>query len=340
MKKPIIMSKKTNNPELNFSNKELITGFQNIRKLNILVIGDLILDEYIWGNSERISPEAPVPIVEVTRHENRIGGAGNVAANLASLDCKVDIVGVCGEDHGNKILKQMFDSQNIKHFIFTSSDRGTTKKSRIIARQQQLVRIDEENTREINPEILDKIVNSLINSKKTYDGLILSDYKKGLLGPDFIQKILSHFHDIPVIIDPKGYNYSLYRYATCIKPNFNEFCAAINRPDLQKSEIKQYAKQMVSDLKLKGIVITLGEDGVFILDNNGDSCIIPTEAKEVYDVSGAGDTFIATFSAGLILTKNWFQAAKMGNIASGIAVGKVGTSTISIEEIDQYCNLK
>ncbi|MDD5765342.1 MAG: D-glycero-beta-D-manno-heptose-7-phosphate kinase [Candidatus Marinimicrobia bacterium] len=313
--------------------------FQNFKNLNILVVGDLILDNYIWGSVNRISPEAPVPVVTVNRRENRIGGAGNVAANLASLNVNVTIAGVCGEDKNAEILKDLFNNGKIRPFLIQTPSRKTTTKSRVIAQRQQLLRIDEEDTEPVKKDIARKLISMISLVKENFDGVILSDYAKGLLSEEFIQEILMLFGNKPVIIDPKGFNYRKYHGATTIKPNFREFTAAVRHPELTKDEMDDYARKLVKDLDLKGIVVTLGEEGVYILNNKSKSLRIPTKAKEVYDVSGAGDTFIASFTAGLILSGDWFVAAKAGNLASGVVVGKIGTATATIEEMFNHIDL-
>lgn len=323
-----------------YQSEDMKKLFYNFKRLHLLVIGDLILDNYIWGTVKRISPEAPVPIISVEKKESRIGGAGNVAANLASLGSKVTIAGLCGNDKESKILSDLFDQEGIEHLITSISNRKTTVKSRVIAQHQQLIRIDEENVDPVKKEINQAILDNISSSNNNFDGVILSDYSKGLLTAEFIKEILYVFKAKPVIIDPKGYDYNKYRGATTIKPNFKEFCTAVNHPELRKDDLEKHAKILVHNLDLGGIVVTLGKDGVFILDNKGENFVIPTKAKEVYDVSGAGDTFIAVFSAGLILSGNWFIAAKAGNLASGVAVGKLGTATVSIGEIFNNNNSK
>lgn len=308
--------------------------FEDFARLNILVIGDLILDKYIWGDVDRISPEAPVQIISVKRRENRIGGAGNVAANLSSLGCKTTIVGTCGKDDGYATLTKLFSSMGINQIVNVIPDRPTTVKSRIIAQHQQLLRIDEENRSPIERGFILPLFEEIDSRKEEFDGVILSDYAKGLLTEDFIKDIISIFRgNVPLIIDPKGYDYSRYRGATAIKPNLKEFCTAVHKPDLKNEEIEKYAMRMAKSLDLEGVVVTLGEDGVFVLNNKGESHLIPTKAKQVYDVSGAGDTFTAVFSAALVLSNDWFLAAKSGNIASGVVISKMGTATVSIDEI-------
>lgn len=319
--------------DAHFSKTEIENLFTTFTKIHLLVVGDLILDNYIWGAVDRISPEAPVPVLSVEKKESRQGGAGNVAANLAKLGSKVTIAGVLGADKEGEILTKLFEQNGIKHILVNTHQRRTTVKSRVIAQHQQLLRIDEEIVDEIEYEITQPILERISISSSKYDGVILSDYAKGLLSTEFIHKILNTFKDKPVVVDPKGYDYKKYRGATAIKPNIKEFRTALHKPELKKEDLKTFATKTVEDFELEGLIITMGEDGVFVLDKNGKSLIIPTRAKEVYDVSGAGDTFIAAFTAGLILTDDWFLAAQAGNIASGVVVAKVGTATTSLEEI-------
>lgn len=316
-----------------FHPEQLKPIFSDFHKLHILVVGDLILDHYLWGNVSRISPEAPVPVVNVTRHENRLGGAGNVAANLAALNCRVSMAGVCGADADYRRLQQLLESQKIQPLIQSDKSRRTTVKSRIIAQHQQLVRIDEENTTELSAEMSRQLLDKIQRQSDQFDGIILSDYAKGLLGESLIQSIRNIFPEKPVIVDPKGYRYQKYAGVTAISPNRQEFLTAVHHPELSDEDLDSFAQKLVDELELQGLIVTLGEDGVFILDDRQQHMLIPTDAREVYDVSGAGDTFIATFTAALIASRNWFTAAKAANLAAGIVVGKVGTATATVEEI-------
>ncbi len=318
------------NPNINGQPENV---FRQFRNLNVLVAGDLILDQYIWGKVERISPEAPVPIVAVSHKENRLGGAGNVAANLAALECPVTLAGVCASDQSGATLRALCQEKNIPAIIENLPDRRTSCKARVIAQHQQLMRIDEETIEPISKKQADVLLEKIAAEAQCFDVVILSDYAKGLLSEYFIHSILNLFPAKPVIIDPKGFNYLKYRGATTIKPNFKEFCAAVRHPELTIDGIEPLARRLVGELELKGLIITLGEHGVYILDENNRSSLIPTKAREVFDVSGAGDTFIAVFTAAFCITHDWKAAAEAANIASGIAVGKVGTATVSIDEI-------
>jgi len=314
-------------------NIDPVNIFRQFRNLNVLVTGDLILDQYIWGKVERISPEAPVPIVAVSHKENRLGGAGNVAANLAALECPVTLAGICASDQSGADFRTLCQQKNIPTLIENLPGRHTSCKARVIAQHQQLMRIDEETIEPINKKQADILLEKIASDAQRFDVVILSDYAKGLLSEYFIHSILNLFPNKPVIIDPKGFNYLKYRGATAIKPNFREFCTAVRHPELTIDGIEPLARRLVEELGLKGLIITLGEHGVYILDENNHSSLIQTKAREVFDVSGAGDTFIAVFTAAFSITHDWKAAAEAANLASGIAVGKVGTATVSVDEI-------
>lgn len=320
-------------PYTDISKKELRALFMQLSSLHILVVGDLIIDNYIWGSVNRISPEAPVPVIQITKKEYRLGGAGNVAANLAGLGTRVTLAGSCGDDGFEKTIAELCQKAAIEPLLQTSAQRNTTLKSRIIAQHQQLLRIDEENCTPLVESETGALFRMISRNSDRYDGVIISDYNKGLLTLSFTSDIIRHFQRKPLIVDPKSNDFSKYRGATALKPNRKEFANAIRQPDLTDDEIEYYGKKLVADINLNGLVITLGEQGVFVLDNQQKSMLIPTKAREVFDVSGAGDTFIATFLAGLIISNNWFTAAKAANLASGVVVGKVGTATVTPAEI-------
>ncbi|MBN2279865.1 MAG: D-glycero-beta-D-manno-heptose-7-phosphate kinase [Candidatus Marinimicrobia bacterium] len=313
--------------------QQYLRSIEKFSHLKLLVIGDLMLDKYIQGSVSRLSPEAPVPVVKVLKKEDRIGGAGNVAANLAALNCNVSLAGICGEDENGRAIQEMLTQRSIKCEILFTPSKPTTVKTRIIAQHQQVVRVDEEDTHPFSEKMQHELLKNLYQSHKNFDGIILSDYKKGLLTPDFIQNIITRFPDIPVIVDPKGHDFTKYQSATVIKPNWKEFKTAINNPDLKIDKIATEARKMVAQLGLKGIIITLGEQGVFVLDEAGKEKLLPTIARDVFDVSGAGDTFIAAFTAGLLATGDWIFASSLANIASGIVVGKVGTAVVNRQEL-------
>lgn len=316
---------------MRFSDSDFRKLISNFNRINILVIGDIMLDKYIQGSVSRISPEAPVPVVKVEKTEYRIGGAGNVAANLTSLGCNVTLASFCGNDKNGRQIEELLIDKDITPRLLFSDSRPTTVKTRIMAKHQQIVRVDKEETSPVKQKIQTDLLNQV--NKTQYDGIILSDYKKGLITGDYILKIEEAFPNIPIIVDPKGHDYSKYRSATVIKPNWNEFKTAINKPDLELDNIDKHAMQMIKNFHLEGLIITLGENGVYVLEKSGKSNIFPTLARDVFDVSGAGDTFIAAFSAAFLSSKNWQMASYLANITSGIVVGKLGTAVVTSQEI-------
>jgi len=306
---------------------------KNFEKVNALIIGDFILDKYIWGSVSRISPEAPVPIVKVESIEYRPGGAGNVALNMRALGCNVMCIGLAGYDENSKILKKLFDRAGIKARIYRDK-RITTVKTRVIAHKQQVVRIDEEEVRYVEGKIQNDIIKFIKDISGGHDVAVISDYAKGLMAPELTKEIISLLRGkVPVVIDPKGDNYNKYTGATIIKPNFNEFKWAVSKLDLTINDIKKFSTSLIDKYELDGLVVTLGENGVFIQKKDGEYKRIPTRAKEVYDVSGAGDTFIGTFSAVFAITGDCFISGEIANLASGIVVGKIGTATVNQFEL-------
>lgn len=306
---------------------------KHLKDMRILVVGDVILDKYIWGRVERISPEAPVPVVKVEDVEYRAGGASNVASNLVGLGCYVECIGVVGKDEGAKRLKELLMSRNIVPVLHSDDTRCTTLKTRVVAHKQQVVRIDEEEVCPVGKEIEKKVLDYIEGKKGEFDVVIVSDYAKGLVTAELMEGILKIKGDVPVIVDPKGNNYDKYRGVTAIKPNFNELKFAVANLDLKLEDIGKYTPSLIKKFQLEGIVVTLGEHGVFIQKSDGSSMRIPARTREVYDVSGAGDTFVAVFSVVLALTGDWFSAGEIANIASGVVVGKIGTAVVSADEL-------
>jgi len=314
------------------SREQLLEIVDQFDRLNIIVIGDIMLDKYIWGKVNRISPEAPVPVVNIEKTEYRVGGAGNVASNLSELKCHASILTITGDDHNSEILATRLRKHNVLPLFEKDHSRSTTVKSRILAQRQQLVRMDQEKTSPFSDSQTNKLLSLLNSHSNQLDAVILSDYDKGLLSENFIKKIISNFRKIPLIIDPKARDYERYKGATVIKPNYQEFCDAINKDQLPLDKFDQFAKKLVDNYDFNGLIVTLGERGVYYYDN-GKSRIIPTEAHEVYDVSGAGDTFTAAFTASYVISNDFYLSARIGNLASAVAVEKVGTAAVTRKEL-------
>ena len=305
----------------------------NINSCNIAVVGDLMVDEYIYGSTSRISPEAPVPIILEKNKEFRLGGAGNVVNNLISLKANVSLFSVVGKDESADILKNILDKKSLKnlHLIYEDS-RVTTKKSRVIAAHQQVLRIDKENTKDISKNSQEKILNSL--KKGNYDAIILSDYNKGVLTKSLCQEIIefANKNKILLLVDPKGDDFSKYIGATLITPNKKEASIATAFNIDSKDDIKRVLDYFKDSLNIKYPLITLSEDGIAYLDK--ELKIAPTIAKEVFDVTGAGDTVIAALSVALCSGAKISQACEFANSAAAVVVGKLGSATASIEEIN------
>ncbi|MDE5602924.1 MAG: D-glycero-beta-D-manno-heptose-7-phosphate kinase [Helicobacter sp.] len=308
-------------------------------KPNILVIGDLILDHYVWGSCERISPEAPVQVIEVTKETLSLGGACNVANNLIALEAEVFICGMIGADEAGKKLKQQLQALHIHtQGIYIHKNRPTTKKSRIIAAHQQVLRVDKEDKESICKEgesfILDFSMQLIKNHK--IDCIILSDYQKGVLSPKLTQKLitLAKKSKIKILIDPKGKDYRKYRGATLLTPNKKEVKEATNISIYNEETLLLATKKLKQMCDLEFSLITLSEDGIAVLDETLKT--IPTVAKEVFDVTGAGDTVIAALAYMFALQKNILQSVYFANAAAAVVVNKIGSATASKEEIINY----
>ncbi|MGA1826166.1 MAG: D-glycero-beta-D-manno-heptose-7-phosphate kinase [bacterium] len=302
-------------------------------KQHILVVGDLMMDEYLWGNTERISPEAPVQVVEVRNQQSSLGGAGNVAANLVSLGGNVSVAGVIGADPNGLWIQNTFQTMGInQEGIFPDDSRPTTKKTRVIAANQQIVRIDWEKKEALHPEYVAKILTFIKKNINSWDAIIISDYDKGLLTQSLLEGVIreANTHSKWIIVDPKGVDFSRYRGASLLTPNRKEALLASGGTS---SDLAQIGSTIIRDLSLKGLIITLGQDGMYVFSPPDDAKIIPTKARDVFDVSGAGDTVIATLTLCLAGGLNLHEAASMANVTAGIVVGKVGTATVNPSEI-------
>lgn len=331
----------------------LIKIINSFSKVNILVIGDLILDEYIWGDVSRISPEAPVPIVWAKKRTFVPGGAANVANNLQSFGAKVSVAGVVGQDSNRTIMLKELKSRKIDvSAIVQEKGRYTTLKSRVLARNQQLMRIDWEHTEPIQKSTRDKLVEYIEKNIRKFDGIVIEDYGKGLFTDDFIKSIIGMARGLGkiVTVDPKEDNFESYYGVTAITPNRKEAENAIRYLKIRDKEnkFKFYKSKLETDediqkagfailahLGLESLLITLGEQGMWLFEKSGKDKHIPTVAQEVFDVSGAGDTTIATFTLALASGASKIDAAYLANFASGIVVGKVGTATTTKEELIQ-----
>ena len=310
--------------------------FKNARP-NILVIGDLMIDHYLWGSCERISPEAPVQVVDIAKETTVLGGAGNVINNLGALGARVGVSSVIGDDENGKELIAMLhligvDTAN----IITQNERKTSKKSRVIAVSQQILRYDNESKSAIEESSVEKMLQGLQERVGSYDAIILSDYGKGVLTRSLCQGVIALAKNagVKVLVDPKGSDFSKYRGAYLLTPNKKEAVVAtgISINDAKSLERALLALKEECDLGIS--MITLSEDGIATYDKKVE--IFPTVAKEVFDVTGAGDTVIASIAFALSAGKTIQESAAFANLAAGVVVGKIGSATVTIAEIQEY----
>lgn len=310
---------------------------KNKLRKKILVVGDVMLDKYWFGDVSRISPEAPVPIAKIGIKENRAGGAANVARNIASIDGDVSLLSIVGDDEAARELEQLLDQDGIKHFLKMDKSIDTIVKLRVIARNQQLIRLDFETSP--HHEILLDILDYYTSVIDQFDIIVLSDYGKGgLTHIKTMIEIAKKLNKI-ILVDPKGSDYNRYKGATLLTPNKSELKDAVGSWNNEK-EMMDKSIQLRSQLDLKYLLVTRSEEGMsLILDK--DIINYPTVAKEVYDVSGAGDTVIATLATMIACGLEISDAVTIANIAAGIVVGKLGTATITqtelVDGIKDFC---
>lgn len=317
--------------------QELLRTVPRFAGRRVLVVGDLMLDQYIRGSVSRISPEAPVPVVRVTGETFIPGGAGNVVSNLAALGARVAVVGVVGGDEaGRRLLEQLRDKGADVDGVRVDADRLTTQKCRVVAERQQAVRYDRETAAPLSSPTQALLLASLADALARAEAVILSDYGKGVLGPKILSRAIqgSRRRGIPVTVDPKPENFSRYRGATCVTPNTAEAWACLRRePRPGPESLDALGRDLLKALRSRSVLITRGPDGMSLFEGGGKVAHIPTFAREVFDVSGAGDTVISTFTLALAAGAPPRAAAALSNHAAGIVVGKLGTATTDQAEL-------
>ena len=307
------------------------SGWNDIR---VAVVGDVMLDRYIWGEVERISPEAPVPVVRAGRTEECPGGAANVAMNIAGLGATAILLGFCGDDAEGRGLQAALRKRGVEPTLTVLSNHPTTTKLRILGGKQQMLRLDNEQVGGYDPEAFAKLIEQIESAVESADILVLSDYAKGVLAEEVCRRAISaaRKRNIPILVDPKQKDFSRYRGATTICPNLAELSVASRTPTSDLEALLSAGQQMVADLDLEYLVATLSERGIAIL-RPGSRFLAPAVARQVFDVSGAGDTVIGTLALCIASGLNIESAAQLANIAAGIVVGKVGTAPVSRHEL-------
>jgi len=312
--------------------KSILPDFNQAK---ILIIGDIMLDRYWSGSSNRISPEAPVPVVNINNKEDRPGGAANVALNITSLGGEARLIGLVGKDEPATVLNNQLSALNIRCDFVELENIPTITKLRVMSRSQQLIRLDfEEDARHIEPK---EILKRLDSALEGVNAVILSDYAKGTLehAQLYIQAIKER--NIPIFVDPKGADFQRYQGATLLTPNMLEFETVVG-PVKSSDELVEKGQQLIAKYDLQALLITRSENGMTLLQKDCAALHIPTQAKDVYDVTGAGDTVISTLAASVATGKSLVDSATIANIAAGIVVGKLGTSSVSTVELAAEMN--
>ncbi|MFQ1047890.1 bifunctional D-glycero-beta-D-manno-heptose-7-phosphate kinase/D-glycero-beta-D-manno-heptose 1-phosphate adenylyltransferase HldE [Avibacterium paragallinarum] len=304
------------------------TQFQ---QAEVLVLGDVMLDRYWFGATNRISPEAPVPVVRVQENEERAGGAANVAMNIASLNVPVQLLGLTGQDEAGVALSSMLEKQGIDCNFVQLASHPTITKLRVLSRHQQLLRLDfEEDFHNVQS---DELLAKLQSAVQNFGALILSDYGKGTLNAVQSMIQIARQANVPVLIDPKGTDFERYRGATLLTPNMSEFEAVVGKCQ-NEEDIVEKGLKLIREIELKALLVTRSEKGMTLLRPEQPPFHLPTEAKEVFDVTGAGDTVISVLATALADERSFEEACYLANVAAGIVVGKLGTSTVSNVELE------
>ncbi len=326
---------------LDYNVNELTEYIGRFPETNILVIGDIILDEYIWGDVSRISPEAPVPVVAVKEETKMLGGAANVINNIYSLGGKSVLCGVIGEDEtGRDVVEKLKSLGQTTNGIISEKDRRTSIKTRVVAHNQQVVRFDKESRKEIGPDSVKRILGFIREVMDSLDAVIVADYGKGVISGELLSEIrkLLKKSDIILSVDPKTENFRYYESIDLMTPNHHEAGAFCRVEIVNEETLIQAGTQIIQELNCGSVLITQGKDGMTLFEKGGDISHIPTVARQVFDVTGAGDTVISTLCLGLASGMGLKSAAVISNFAAGIVVGEVGTSTISSEELIEVLN--
>lgn len=322
----------------------MIINIDDLSKVRVLVVGDLMFDEYLWGNVKRVSPEAPVPIVNVQKQNHTLGGAGNVISNLVAMKAKVFAIGTVGKDEAGANMAEMFKKIGIKtNGIISEPFRHTTRKTRIIAEGQHVLRVDKETNKKVNNNTLDKILTLIQKKIADTDLIIISDYNKGLVSKKLVKQIVKFAkqYNKMVLADPKALNFSKYKNVSVLTPNKKEAGLAANMDINSTKKLFRAGEIIIKQACLEKLLITCGKDGMALFEKDKKPFLIKSKAKQVFDVSGAGDTVISLLGLGLAIGADFNQSAILANTAAGIVIGKIGTAVAKIDELKrEYKKIK
>jgi rfaE bifunctional protein kinase chain/domain len=327
------------------SNQELIKQIKKFASGRVLVLGDLLLDEYIWGDVDRISPEAPVPVVNIREREFCPGGAANVAVTINSLGGKAILAGITGDDESGIIFKKTLDKNKISSAIIISEkDRVTPRKTRVIASNQQMLRIDDEDVIPVSPESRDELISLIIDELSNVDALLISDYAKGLISRELLSPVIDKAKsmNLMITVDPKPANINLFRGVTLISPNLKEAAIASGIEIKDRESLKKAAAIIIEKVSPKALLITRGSEGLSLFTSDGREHRLVAITSHVYDVSGAGDTMIGTLTLAMASGIDLFDSVKLANYAAAVVVRKPGVAPVwdneLIELIDSQIN--
>lgn len=302
----------------------------------VLVVGDVMLDEYVWGEAGRISPEAPVPVLEVASESLRLGGAANVARNIASLGGHVELLALVGEDAHAEALRGLLAEENIGAAgLVPDPDRPTTRKTRIVASRQQVVRVDRESRAPLAGELRRRFVDRLREMLPRVQGVVVSDYGKGVVDLDFMEQLGSaaREHGVFVAVDPKESHFYQYKHVSVVTPNALEASRATRIEIRSPEALEEAGRKLLADLDSEAVLITRGPEGMSLFRPDRPTTHIPVMAREVYDVTGAGDTVVATFTLARVAGASLEQAAVLSNAAAAVVVGEIGTAAVTPDEL-------
>lgn len=321
---------------MSFDVEKIDTIVSKIGQARVLILGDIMLDEYLFGKVERISPEAPVPVVEINSTRLLLGGAANVAANIRALGDTPLLMGTVGEDDASVKLSQLLKKKQISsEYILNDPGRQTTIKTRIIANSQQVVRADRENRHNLDPAVRNRMMDRFMKLVDDIDAVIISDYGKGVIAPEILEPIISVCNEKKkfIAVDPKDTNFHRYIKVSLITPNHHEAGFAYGHRIINESDLYAVGEGLLDKLEARAILITRGAEGMSLFTRDTEPTHIPTFARQVYDVTGAGDAVIAIFVSAVCAGADLVEAAVIANAGAGYTVGMVGTSTVTLEAL-------
>lgn len=310
--------------------------FDKFKNVKVLIVGDVMLDKYLWGDVNRISPEAPVPVVSLRKIDYAAGGAANVAANVAGLGAKPFLIGLIGSDEGGEKIPEILENSGVSaEYLIKFACRRTTVKTRIIAHNQQIVRIDEETTEKLTEKLENQVWQEILKILDIADVVVISDYGKGLMSRELVMRLIMKAKQLGkiILVDPKGKDYSKYRGATIVTPNKFEAAEIGKLSETDELSLVETGNQLLKELDLNALLITRGEEGMTLFQQNAQPIHLKAMARHVFDVTGAGDTVIAAMAAGLGAGESFVSSAELSNIAAGLVVSEVGTTRVNVKDL-------